>query len=189
MSANRKNRDQNDKPRGRGVLWFIAGIIVALIIVFAFPAIHDAVTHVGNTTAEQAKSLQDKLARAPATASSESDTEPAFDFYSLLTHPTQILTSSETDEVKGQPGSRTPVKKPGKYILQVASVKKRQSAQRLKAQLALWGIIAHVQTVDIQGDTWHRIRVGPVDKLARLNELRAKLDEHNLKPLLIRVNQ
>lgn len=193
MTPDMKNSGKEEKPRGKGLLWFIAGIVVALILVFVFPAIQDAVNHVGNKTVKKARNLQHEIAQAPASSASGGEkggkkSEPTFDFYKLLTHPTQILTSNESNEVKSQPDSHTQVDTPGEYILQVASVKDPASAEKLKAQLALWGIVAHVQTVKVQGDSWHRIRIGPIKKLAKLNDVRAKLDKHNLKPLLIRVN-
>jgi cell division protein FtsN len=189
VTPDMKNSGKEEKPRGKGFLWFIAGIVVALILVFVFPAIHEAVNRVGNQTVNKAQSLQHKIAQAPASnAKGERKSEPTFDFYKLLSHPTQILTSNESGEVKSQPDSHTQVEKPGEYILQVASVKDPASAEKLKAQLALWGIVAHVQTVKVQGDSWHRIRIGPIKKLAKLNDIRAKLDRHNLKPLLIRAN-
>ncbi|MDN5864498.1 MAG: SPOR domain-containing protein [Gammaproteobacteria bacterium] len=189
MKPDLKNPDKSDKTRSRGLFWFVAGIVVAVVVVFAFPAIHDAVEDLGQATVEKSKALQERIAKTPAGASSPAaDNAFAFDFYEILTHPTQILTSGESGEVTSSAASQTPISQPGHYILQVASVKDAQGAEKLKAQLALWGIRSHIQTVDVQGDTWHRIRVGPITELAKLNALRKKLDRHNLQPLLIRVD-
>lgn len=189
MKPDMKNSDTEGKSRRRGALWFAAGIVVTLIVVFSFPAIHDALENVGETTVQKAKNLQAQITRPSAAAASSSGRNPTFDFYRLLSHPTQILTSRESGEIKGSADSRTPISEPGRYVLQVASVKDAENAERLKAKLALWGIRSHIQTVEVKGATWHRIRVGPISRLKQLNALREKLDARGLRPLLIRVGQ
>ncbi len=188
-------RKKEQRRRGGRLLWFIAGVIVALVIIFAFPAIKHSLEHAKTSAIKKAKTLNKNLqknkpekearnTKAPAAASKGRTT---FDFYYLLTHPTQILTPGETHEVKSEPDSRTSVTQAGSYVLQVASLRHGKDADRLKAQLALWGIRSHVQKVEVQGETWHRVRIGPIDDLSRLNALRKTLAGHHLKPLLIRV--
>ncbi len=169
------------------MLWFIAGGTVAVVLIFAFPAIKATLHHAERATVVQAGKLKQKLSRAPHVATTTTARGPHFDFYQLLAHPTQILTSTETREVATAPSTK-PVAQPGSYVLQVASFRDAHDAQALKAQLALWGVPAVVQPVTVQGETWHRVRVGPVTDLAKLNALRDKLSAHKLSPLLIRLN-
>ncbi|MGH8273155.1 MAG: SPOR domain-containing protein [Gammaproteobacteria bacterium] len=192
MKPDLKHSDKERPRRGRGPLWFVAGIIVALIIIFVFPKLHYALKHAGTTAAKNAEALNKTLRGkkgkpAPAASTNANAKAPRFDFYELLKHPTQILTSSESNEVKTQPTASAVVTHSGKYILQVASLRDDAQAEKLKARLALWGIVSHIQKVQIQGETWHRVRVGPVSDLASLNALRKKLHSHQIKPLLIRV--
>lgn len=49
----------------------------------------------------------------------------------------------------------------GRYILQAGSSRNGAEAERLRASLALQGMVAQVQPVTVNGETWHRIRVGP----------------------------
>ena len=48
-----------------------------------------------------------------------------------------------------------------RYYLQAGSFRRFEDADRVKAQLALLGVVAGVQRVTINGgETWHRVRVG-----------------------------
>ncbi len=186
MRPDLKNSGEDNGRRGRGPLWFLAGIIVAVVIIIAFPSIRHALKHAGTSAAKQADALKEKLAKSPG-AKNAGTSASGFDFYRLLSHPTQILTPGESDEVKTPPAATSSVTQPGAYIVQVASLRHGKDAEALKAQLALWGISAEVQQVDVQGETWHRVRIGPVKDLKTLNALRDKLAAHKLRPLLIRV--
>lgn len=179
MAAGRHSED--GRRRSSGFFWFVAGGLVAVVLIYAVPMFRGSLRHAEDSTLRHAKTLGEKITSAPAGA-----TGGHFDFYQLLSHPTQILTSSESKEVR-QSGETGPVAQPGAYILQVASFRDQKDAQALKAQLALWGIAADVQLVQVQGETWHRVRVGPVSDLATLNDLRRRLAAHKLQPLLIRV--
>ena len=183
MKPDLKNPQQGEPRRGRGVLWFIAGGIVAVILIVAFPGIKDALHHAGESTIEHASALKDKLGRTrPGTAATRAG--PHFDFYQLLKHPTQILTSSESREVATPPATQ-PVAQAGSYILQVASFRDAKAANALKAQLALWGIQSSVEAVKVQDETWHRVRIGPLSDLDKLNAVRKQLAGHQLHALVI----
>lgn len=176
-------RDAGRKHGGRGVLWFVAGGIFAIILIVAFPGIKKALHHAEQTTLEHAHDLGKKLGKTrPGKAATAGG--PHFDFYQLLKHPTQILTSGESSEVATPPSTR-PVAEAGSYILQVASFRDDKSAEALKAQLALWGIQSDVQAVKVQDETWHRVRIGPMDDLNKLNALRTQLAKHQLHPIVI----
>lgn len=183
MRPDLKNPQESGRRRGGGVLWFIAGIVVAVILIVAFPGIKHALHHAERSTLEHAGALKNKLGKTrPGTAASSSG--PHFDFYQLLKHPTQILTSGESREVETPPANQ-PVAQAGSYILQVASFRDAKAANALKAQLALWGIQARVQAVNIQNETWHRVNIGPLSDLGKLNAVRSQLAKHRLHALVI----
>ncbi|MGH8426585.1 MAG: SPOR domain-containing protein [Gammaproteobacteria bacterium] len=188
MSPQRSQPSRNGKRKsaGTGPLWFVAGGLLAVLVIFGFPALRDAFQHVGHSTAQHAEALKGKLVETTTVPPATGATAAQFDFYQLLSHPTQILTSRETREVQPSATSNS-VATPGAYILQVASFRADKDAEALKAQLALWGVSASVQPVNVQGETWHRVRVGPVSDLAALNTLRSKLAAHKLQPLVMRV--
>ncbi|MGH8128220.1 MAG: SPOR domain-containing protein [Gammaproteobacteria bacterium] len=187
MKPDLKNPQESEPRRGRGVLWFIAGIVVAVILIVAFPGIKQMLHHAEKSTLEHASALKNKLGKARPGKSATSS-GPHFDFYQLLKHPTQILTSGESSEVATPPANQ-PVAQAGNYILQVASFRDAKAASALKAQLALWGIHASVQAVNVQDETWHRVNIGPLSDLNKLNAVRSQLAKHQLHALVIHANK
>jgi len=72
-------------------------------------------------------------------------------------------------------------------VLQVGSFRKLNEADSLKANLALLGVEANIETVKVNKDTWHRVRVGPYTNLAELNRTRRQLRQNDIDSLLMRV--
>jgi cell division protein FtsN len=74
------------------------------------------------------------------------------------------------------------------YMLQVASFRRAEDADRMKASLTLMGLEASIQTVSVNGtDTWYRVRVGPYTDIARLNDARARLHDNNLQSMVLKI--
>ncbi len=184
MKPDLKNPQPPERRRTGGLLWFIAGSIVTAILIVAFPGIKQTLHHVEKSTLKHAGALKNKLGKTPSGTVTPRSV-PHFDFYQLLKHPIQILTSGESREVATPPASQ-PVVQAGNYILQVASFRDTKAAGALKAQLALWGIQANIQAVSVQGEIWHRVRIGPLSDLGKLNAVRNRLAKHQLHALVIR---
>ena len=68
----------------------------------------------------------------------------------------------------------------GPYILQAGSFQRLEEADSLKASLALLGVEANIQTVTVDRNTWHRVRVGPYDNLAKLKRVRGRLTRNQI---------
>lgn len=183
MKPDLKNPQQSERRRSGGILWFFAGGALAVIVIVAFPGIKHALHHAEKSTLEHASALKNKLGKTrPGKTATSSG--PRFDFYQLLRHPTQILTSGESREIATPPANQ-PVAQAGSYILQVASFRDAKAANALKAQLALWGIQASVQAVNVQDEIWHRVNIGPLSDLRKLNAVRNQLAKHQLHALVI----
>lgn len=119
---------------------------------------------------------------APATAGHSQVPKPRFDFYTLL----------KENEVSVKPPSgpaRPPGQQPGdeEYILQVGSFKKMDDADRLRAELILMNLDAQVETVTVRnGQTWHRVLVGPYHSSSNVAKARSVLASNNINPLLLK---
>jgi cell division protein FtsN len=79
------------------------------------------------------------------------------------------------------------VVQPGTYVLQAGSFTEYADADRRRAQLALQGIESTIQRVTIDNKTYHRVRIGPIDDLDRLNVLRTRLRQADIDVLRIRM--
>lgn len=189
MQPDLKNVNQPPPPRRRtNLVWFIAGGAIAIILIAVFPVLHQAIRSAEKATVSRANALKHRLETTKATphARTAQATGPHFDFYQLLKHPVQILTSGEGQKIQNAPKGK-PMSRPGTYIVQVASFRQRKQANAMRAQLALWGIQATVQTVNVDdGETWHRVRVGPLHHLKKLNLILNRLERRHIQPLVFR---
>lgn len=123
----------------------------------------------------------------PAETGKETE-RTTFDFYKMLPKFEVVIPEEDIDVQRS--GEVSEIEKPGAYVLQVGSFKTGADADRLRANLAILGIESTVQTVTIDRDqTWHRVRIGPVESLERLNELRQRLAENDMQALVIKVGE
>jgi cell division protein FtsN len=61
------------------------------------------------------------------------------------------------------------------YLLQVGAFPNAADAETLKAKLALQGFVANVQSVDIGGQTYNRVRLGPFRSATDLESTKQRL--------------
>jgi cell division protein FtsN len=124
----------------------------------------------------------------PAPASSQ-ESETQFDFYEMLPKYEVVIPEKNSGATKS--GSTAPpaetVQKPGAYILQAGSFRRMQDADRVRALIALQGVESKIEKVTVDSDTWHRVRIGPISNLQKLEETRSKLRQAQIEALVIRV--
>ena len=73
-------------------------------------------------------------------------------------------------------------------MLQAGSFRKLGEADRLKAELALLGMQAKIQTVAIDGENkWHRVRLGPFTNVQALNEARSTLKSNGVAVMVLKI--
>lgn len=171
--------------RGKGPLWFLLGCVATVILIVLFPKMLHGLKQVEHTTIVKAQSLQHRIT-SHRQKDDKSLTKLKLDFYQLLTRSSQVLTKSESAEVEHNPPTNT-TPSGAQYIIQVASFRRKSDANSLKAQLALWGIVANVQSVTIKHENWERVRVGPIGNVAEVDTIRHRLISHQLHPLLIKL--
>ena len=120
-----------------------------------------------------------------ADAAATEDKGTSYDFYSNLPKFEVVVPEKEKDvrpDIRAVPETRR-----GTYVLQAGSYKNFADADRVRAKLALQGVESKVQKVSVDNDTWHRIRIGPISDLDKLNRLRTILRKADVDVLVIRV--
>jgi len=188
MARDYKHRAQpGSRNKKQSPCWigFVTGLLVgALVVGLTWLKLGtDAVKDTQWISARPAKESGDS--RRPAVP------PPQFDFYDRLPEMEVVVPDEELPQVvpatppaAADGGSRAPV---AHYLIQVASLKKAADAERLKAQLALLGMQASVTRVRIDdGDTWHRVRIGPFSDRKALDEVRKRLADNGLRGIVIR---
>jgi len=194
-----QRRPQRHPPR-HPWRWYVAGLASGVLLTWAvynpekFPeGLRQAFSNasprklVGRSTASTEK-------KAPDTR---------FEFYTMLpemevavpeetlNRPAPRILPSAGDKPAATPPGATADTATGAgdhYLLQVGSFRNRADAERLKANLALLGLQASIQTVSIDGtQTWNRVRAGPYTGLAALKRARARLRENRYRSIVLKI--
>ena len=140
--------------------------------------------------------------------------KPQFQFYSLLPEREVMVSEDEVDRrakaSSSVPSPRpAPVSPPGAPVaateappappappaapadevlmLQVAAFKARSDAETLKAQLALKGMQAGIESANIKGESYHRVRLGPYRSIEQLQSARSRLKGSGYDSVVVRL--
>lgn len=169
--------------------WFLAGFLIGLGLC--------AIAMVKGYL-PQLNDKQPVVTAAPASAEAlpESETESIaakspdrrFDFFTVLPEmevvvPQQELSQDALPASESREGNAS-----SSYILQVSSFRGAADADQMKARLALLGHIASVQVVTVNGETWHRVRIGPITGARQADEKRRVLQENGFETLVMKAS-
>jgi cell division protein FtsN len=125
----------------------------------------------------KSSSLKPAALRHEPTAPAAPEVAPSFDFY-------KVLPGDTNSEMPPKPGATatTPL-----YYLQAGAFQNPTDADNLKAQLALLGVEATIQTREL-GDkgVFHRVRVGPFHAMDEINRTRTLLTQNNIPVTLVK---
>jgi cell division protein FtsN len=125
-----------------------------------------------------------KVAATAPDAEVEEPTEQ-YDFYDMLPKYEVVIPEQERDVRRDRPS--VPVEQAGAYVVQVGSFKSEEDAERLRMKLGKLGIDASLQRIAVDADVWHRVRIGPLRDLAKLNAIRSQLRTADIDAILIRL--
>jgi len=136
--------------------------------------------------AQQPASMAGPLEQEPVAEPAEEEApESRFTFYDMLPKFEVIIPEEEPDVRRDS--AVEVVQDPGIYVLQAGSFTELTDADRRRAQLALLGIESVIQRVSIDDKSYHRVRIGPIDDLDRLNLVRNQLRRADIDVLRIRL--
>ncbi|MDZ7734800.1 MAG: SPOR domain-containing protein [Gammaproteobacteria bacterium] len=205
MARDYKNRSGRKRDRGggllAGLLTFVAGVVTgvcAVIIVYfvnGIPGIDDFMDERHPATVPSVQPADEQKQTAGKQSPPASPT-PKFDFYTILPEMEVSVPEWEREaKVTPLPDADAPNAPPQaitseKYILQIGSFRQHDEAERVKAQLALFGIETEIQRVVIDGgDIWHRVRAGPYQSADQLDQTRQRLIENDIDFMLLKLKQ
>ncbi len=165
-----------DRPGGasrRGSSIF-TGVLIGLAV-GAVLAVGVALWVTGNNPFQSTPAAPAAVEAAPAPDVPEA--APSFDFYKVL----------PGDAPSDLPPPAATTTAAATYYLQAGAFQNPDDADNLKAQLALLGVEAAIQTSDL-GDkgVFHRVRVGPFDSEAALNSTRSLLTQNSIPATLVK---
>lgn len=184
-----KTRPPRQRPQGRLWLPFAGGLGLGLLMaVVVYIKEHKAAPPPQPTpqapTAAARKERPAKAVPAPLPSGTEVGSE-GFEFYDRLRNYEVVL--PERDKAVGRQPPTTRITEPGTYVLQVGSYREEAEALLHRDRYLKQGYPASVQRVALDADVWHRVRIGPISDLARLNTVREQLYRANVPALVVRI--
>ena len=169
-TSRRTDRAGSAYPRKEGTVF--SGVLIGLIV-GAVLAVGVALWVTGNNPFKSATPAPAPSQAAPATP----ETAPSFDFY-------KGLRSDAPSELPPAPGAAA---KPTLYYLQAGAFQNADDADNLKAQLAMLGVEAVIQTGEVADKgVFHRVRVGPFRALDEVNRTRSLLTQNDIPATLVK---
>ncbi|HKT28172.1 SPOR domain-containing protein [Dyella sp.] len=94
---------------------------------------------------------------------------------------TQNITAAPASAVAPPPSNG-----PSGYLLQVGAFPNASEAETLKAKLALQGFVANVQSVNVGGQTYHRVRLGPFHSATDLESAKQRLSAAGISAIALK---
>ncbi|MDO9469018.1 MAG: SPOR domain-containing protein [Thiobacillus sp.] len=164
-----RNTSRNSGRRGASIF---TGVLIGLTV-GAVLAVGVALWATGNNPF---RASAPTAPPAPATPDAP-ETAPSFDFY-------KVLPSDAPGEL---PPADKPVAPVPRYYLQAGAFHNASDADNLKAQLALLGVAAVIQTREVPDKgVFHRVRVGPFNAMDEINRTRSLLVQNNIPTTLVK---
>lgn len=180
----RKRRTQRagQKPLP-GFVWMLFGLALGLAVAAAIYVNERELSGATEQAGTEAPTVN--IDELPADSLPARREPRRFAFYDILPKFEVIIPE---EDLEARADSRPePVEAPGNYVLQAGSFSTFSDADRMKARLALLGIVSRIQKVSVDDATYHRVRIGPVKQLDELNALRDQLREARIEVMVIRV--
>lgn len=193
----KRGASRGNKNSTPALLWLFTGILLGLGLAWygaskGWIATPKAEPAAAGTTV----SPRDETPLADEMKSGTNKTSKSqYDFFTVLPEmevvvPEQELSASKKAEAAAQASAQTsdePVASDAdNYILQVGSFRASADAEQMKARLALQGFAAQTQTVKVNDETWHRVRIGPVAGASKADAMRTQLSQAGIDSLLMK---
>jgi cell division protein FtsN len=132
------------------------------------------------------KAVQRSASKRSKEGSAVPEAADRFEFYDMLPDAeVEVTEQPQTPRVLAPPL----VSVPGTYVVQAGAFPDFAAADKVKARLALLGVVSEIQVADASGTLFHRVRIGPIDNLDELNRLRARLRQNGIEHQVIPVGE
>lgn len=168
-------------------IWFLGGLFSGLGL-SALVLMKQWAPQLRGDTAQTTKPA------APADAPNTTPEKPKYDFYSVLPEMEVVIPDAEVKSAATTPrppeASTAPNQGTQRYMLQAGSFRSAADADALKAKLTLMGIGApvSVQSVNVNGVAYFRVRVGPYADLGSIDGAKRTLEGNGISAIALREN-
>jgi cell division protein FtsN len=164
-------------------LWLLAGVVLGLLL-------SGVVLLRDFGRSDQPRPNPDAAAPLeldpPVAQDDPRERRPRYDFYTILPEQEVVVPREELARQATQPATATEPGSVQRMLLQAGSFREARDAEALKARLALLGHVAQVIPVTIDGNTWHRVRLGPYDNARAIEDVRRQLAANGVESIALR---
>jgi len=196
-SRDLKGRKVTTKKPVPGYVWMFAGLFIGLFIAFLIFLSKQPAEDVSFTESIKQELQKAREQKKIASVKEENETnhsadnkpsneKPRFEFYTILSElevfvPEPEIKATNKSASPGSSNNASANNSPAKrYLLQAGSFKNNADAERLKATLGLLGVLSSIESVSINNDSWHRVRIGPFNNPNDLRETLSTLKQNNI---------
>lgn len=193
-----KTSSRNKKPgQLPGWVWMLGGLSIGLFVAFlvylnnsTHPSQKNALVEVIKNTFSDVREVKKEKSKPPpppklAKKANTQQEKHSFDFYYILPELEVRVPDEELVEEKTAPNSNAATSEIN-YIVQAGAFRQFNQADNLKAKLALNGFVAKIHTIKKADGTWHRVLIGPLQNITRLNQTRKKLGKIGVPTVVIK---
>lgn len=177
---------RNDRRSTPAWIWLVAGLLIGVglaIYVLVRQGIDPkSLLPTPNPQAQAPREPEPPVAQQ---ASEERERKPKYDFYTVLPERETLISDAELSR-QAKEETPPPAAAGERLLLQAAAFRSAADAEQVKAQLALFGHSASIQTDQIKGETWHRVRLGPYDNVKQLEAAKSQLAANGMQAIAIR---
>lgn len=164
-----------------GWAWALLGLAVGLLVAWG-TYLYASRQHPRPRKADTVANAPAKPAAQKPPTSAPAPAKPRFDFYTILPGET-VLPPREPPKRDAKAQNAAP-----RYALQAASFGSFEEADRLKARLALNGLVATIEKIAIPGKgEFFRVRLGPYANMSELDAADKQLAALGIKPIRLKL--
>ena len=194
----RRKRKSDEAP---GWVWMLFGLGIGLIIALGVYMNREPIATAPTTQqapiseppqnepVPEPEPAQEVAAQEAETQVDTDNTEDPnrFGFFEFLESFEVVVPELETPQSETE--QIAAIDDPGTYVLQAGSFLTEADAEAQRARLALIGIESRIQRVSIDDRRFHRVRIGPIEDVDNLNQIRARLAGAGIESIVMRLNQ
>lgn len=168
--ASRFNKKKSRQPIP-GWMWLVAGLAIGIFVTFVINMEFGLPkTIIPSQKVKEPISAKSRYQAVPAEEASDSD----FNFHEMLENKTVEVPAEDS-----KPLIKNTTKK--RYIMQCGSFRKKAQAESLRAQIALNGFEANINsTISKSGSRWYRVTLGPYESKRTAERERHQLERNNI---------
>lgn len=173
-SSRKSDRPGTRFPRKQGTVF--SGVLIGLIV-GAILAVGIAFWVATNNPFKTSRPDGGPSDKPQTVVEDAPEPAPSYDFYKVLP------SDAPGDIAPSQPAAAaTPL-----YYLQAGAFQNAADADNMKAQLAMLGVEADIQTRDLgEKGIFHRVRIGPFRAMDEINRTRSLLTQNEIQSALVK---